>query len=101
MLSHINDIIVPVEMRSMPILEIDEDTLQIEAVECTDSHLIVHLQDGRQLHTPLRWYPKLLCATSAQRQNYRVVPFGDGIHWPELDEDLSVQGMLRGIHQHA
>jgi Protein of unknown function (DUF2442) len=52
------------------------------------------LKDGRKITTPLWWYPRLLRATPQQRANYELSPFG--VHWPEIDEDLSVAGMLRG-----
>jgi Protein of unknown function (DUF2442) len=54
----------------------------------------VTLADGRKIVTPLEWYPRLQQATAAQRANFEIMPMG--IHWPEIDEDLSVAGMLRG-----
>jgi hypothetical protein len=65
------------------------------AVEVTDSELIVRLADGRTIATPLVWYPTLLAGTPEQRQNVTLTPVG--IHWPDLDEDLSVAGMLAGV----
>ncbi len=64
------------------------------AVEFESNMLRVTLQDGRIIATPLKWYPALIAATPEQRAHYELG--FDGIHWPELDEDLSVQGMLRG-----
>ena len=64
------------------------------SVRTTDTELIVSLSDGRRISTPLAWYPVLLAASVSQRQHYELSPFG--IHWPDLDEDLSVSGMLRG-----
>ena len=52
------------------------------------------LADGRKIATPLAWYPRLLNATPAQRDSYEIMPMG--IHWPEIDEDLGIAGMLRG-----
>ncbi|WP_246335790.1 DUF2442 domain-containing protein [Azomonas macrocytogenes] len=57
--------------------------------------------DGRLISTPLAWYPRLLNATPAQRSNWEVCGAGQGIHWPDLDEDLSTEGMLRGLRSKA
>ena len=64
------------------------------SVDFSDDMLIVRLADGREIATPLVWYPRLQNATSEQRQNMELSLLG--IHWHELDEDLSVAGMLRG-----
>ncbi len=66
------------------------------AVEITDDALTVHLDDGRTITTPLAWYPRLVFATPEERNIYEILGRGEGIHWPELDEDLSVVGMLAG-----
>ena len=63
-------------------------------VEVTDDTLTVDLEDGRTISVPLEWYPRLVHGTKAERRKWRVSPFG--IHWPDLDEDISVQGLLRG-----
>ena len=63
---------------------------------CTDDALIVNLADGRTIITPLAWYPRLLHATPAQRAHWERAGGGFGIYWPDLDEDLSVGGVLRG-----
>ncbi len=60
----------------------------------TSDRLIVELKDGRTISTPLIWYPRLLHATPAERRNVEVS--GYGVHWPDLDEDLSIRGMLLG-----
>ena len=78
----------------MNILEIDAHELRIAQVETSETELSVTLRDGRIISTPLWWYPKLLAATPEQRANYEVMPMG--IHWPDIDEDLSVAGMLSG-----
>lgn len=65
-------------------------------VRLTDDTLIVAFEDGRVLHVPLEWFPRLRSATPEQRANFRLIGRGVGIHWPELDEDLSVQGLLSG-----
>jgi len=64
---------------------------------CTDDQLIVDLEDGRVIATPLVWYPRLLDATPEQRANWELIGRGEGIHWPDVDEDLSVEGMLKGL----
>jgi hypothetical protein len=61
---------------------------------CDDAFLTVELADGRRITTPLWWYPRLVKAAPAQRAN--VEPSRFGVHWEEVDEDLSVDGMLRG-----
>ena len=58
--------------------------------------LSVRMKDGRTISVPLSWYPKLLHATAEQRRNWRIVGGGYGIHWPDIDEDLSTEGLLRG-----
>ncbi|MGH9500108.1 MAG: DUF2442 domain-containing protein [Terriglobales bacterium] len=65
-------------------------------VQCTDDTLSVSLRDGRVIAVPLVWYPRLLNATPTQRRNWTIVGGGYGIHWPDLDEDLSSEGLLRG-----
>ncbi len=65
-------------------------------VRVSDDELEVWLTDGRRIAVPLVWYPRLLQATAAQRQNWELLGDGEGIHWPDVDEDLSVEGLLRG-----
>jgi Protein of unknown function (DUF2442) len=69
---------------------------KIKAVRIDEDALTVDLADGRTLGTPLAWYPRLLHATPEQRHNFVISGAGYGIHWPDIDEDLSVQGMLAG-----
>ncbi|QDM17582.1 DUF2442 domain-containing protein [Tardiphaga sp. vice352] len=78
----------------MSTLEIDVGDLRARSVECSATDLIVTLRDGRKIATPLDWYPRLNAASAAQRANYEIMPMG--IHWPEIDEDLSIAGMLQG-----
>jgi Protein of unknown function (DUF2442) len=65
-------------------------------VAFNDDALSVSLRDGRVISVPLVWYPRLLKATSAQRNNWKIAGGGYGIHWPDIDEDLSTEGLLRG-----
>jgi hypothetical protein len=78
----------------MSTLEIDVGDLRANAVEFTATELVVTLANGRKIVTPLDWYPRLKQATAAQRANFEIMAMG--IHWPEIDEDLSVAGMLKG-----
>ncbi len=66
------------------------------AIDVTDSTLTVWLVDGRSISVPLRWYPRLQHATPEERANAEVVGAGEGLHWPKLDEDISVEGLLAG-----
>lgn len=78
----------------MSTLEIDVGDLRARSVDFTTTELVVTLADGRKIVTPLDWYPRLKSASAAARQHYEIMPMG--IHWPELDEDLSIAGMLKG-----
>jgi hypothetical protein len=69
---------------------------RVSAVEVTADALTVSLMDGRTISVPLAWYPRLLNATARQRRNWQIAGGGYGIHWPEIDEDLSTEGPLRG-----
>ena len=69
---------------------------RVTGVEFTDDELSVALMDGRTISVPLVWFPRLLNATVAQRSNWEISGGGYGIHWPEIDEDLSTEGLLRG-----
>jgi hypothetical protein len=78
----------------MSTLEIDVGDLRPRSVEITANELVVTLSDGRKIATPLDWYPRLRNASAEQRANYEIMPMG--IHWPDLDEDLGIVGMLKG-----
>jgi hypothetical protein len=78
------------------ILTIGDRTLGIADVDCTDQDLVVSLKDGRRIVTPLWWYPPLYHAAPEQRRRWELAGAGRGIHWPDVDEDLSLEGMLRG-----
>ncbi|MCA1732483.1 MAG: DUF2442 domain-containing protein, partial [Acidobacteria bacterium] len=69
---------------------------RITGVRVTDDSLSIDLLDGRSLTVPLAWYPRLLDASAAQRSNFRIVGGGFVIHWPDVDEHLSSQGLLGG-----
>jgi Protein of unknown function (DUF2442) len=78
----------------MSTLEIEIGDLRARAVEFTPSELVVTLVDGRKIATPLEWYPRLQRASPEQRANFEIMPMG--IHWPDLDEDFGIVGMLKG-----
>jgi hypothetical protein len=65
-------------------------------VHVTDEVLTVDLSDGRSVSVPTAWFPRLANATSSERDNWRFIGTGQGLHWPDLDEDLSVEGILAG-----
>ena len=65
-------------------------------VTTSDDTLTVELSDGRSLSVPLTWYPRLTHATPAERSNWRMIGRGQGIHWPDVDEDISVESLLAG-----
>jgi len=69
---------------------------QAQHVTVTDDTLTVDLVDGRTVSVPLAWYPRLTHGTASERENWRLVGRGEGIHWPDLDEDVSVEGLLAG-----
>jgi hypothetical protein len=70
---------------------------KVKNVRCTRDSLRVDLHDGRSIIVPLAWYPRLLHATAKQRSNWKIAGGGYGIHWPDIDEDLCVDGLLRGL----
>jgi hypothetical protein len=75
----------------MRIIELDSTAVDVTV---TDEQLIVMLADGRELAIPLAWFPRLFVATEQQRRNWRFTGRGQGIHWPDLDEDISVASLL-------
>ena len=78
----------------MSTLQLDVGDLRPCAVEFTATDLVVTLADGRKIATPLDWYPRLMRASPRERRNFELMPMG--IHWPDLDEDLGIAGMLKG-----
>ena len=65
-------------------------------IDVSDDTLTVDLSDGRTISVPIDWFPRLVHATPQERDNWRLIGTGEGIHWPDLDEDLSVEGLLAG-----
>lgn len=77
----------------MPILAVTHEPAAID-VEIEDAAIRIALADGREISAPLEWFPRLRDATPEQRRNWRLIGRGEGIHWPDLDEDISVNGLL-------
>jgi hypothetical protein len=80
----------------MTILAVKLDISDAVDVSVTDDTLTVELSDGRTISVPLEWYPRLVNGTSEERNNWRIIGRGQGIHWEELDEDISVEGIIAG-----
>lgn len=72
-----------------------------QAVEFDDDMMHVSLADGRVISVPIVWFPRLSRATQDQLENYEISPAGIGIHWPDIDEDLSVAGLMAGVDLRA
>jgi hypothetical protein len=79
----------------MTILTLAVDPVAVE-VHVSDSMLRVVLEDGRDLSVPIEWFPRLRGASQAARENWRFIGRGEGIHWSDLDEDISIEGLLAG-----
>lgn len=75
---------------------VDTREMLATAVEVTDDTLAVQLADGRTIAAPLAWYPRLMYATAAERNSWRLIGGGRGVHWPAVDEDVSVANLLAG-----
>jgi len=75
---------------------IDSAASRATTVRLTEDTLVVDLADGRTVSVPLAWYPRLLQGSPEERANHRLIGEGEGIHWPDLDEDVSVENILAG-----
>jgi hypothetical protein len=71
---------------------------QAQNISCDETTIKVEFVDGRTVTAPLVWFPRLAKATQKQLSNWQILGDGEGIHWPDVDEDLSVQGLLIGSH---
>ena len=74
----------------------NEVEARAQAVVVTDEALVVDLVDGRTITVPLAWYPRLAHGSPTERSRWRFIGEGEGIHWPDLDEDISIEGILAG-----
>ena len=70
---------------------------RIRGIKVSDAEITAHLRDGRVISVPLAWSWRLSEATPAQRANFKIIGDGQGVHWPDVDEDISAEGMLHGI----
>ena len=80
----------------MSILTVETTVAKADHVVVTDEALTVELVDGRTISVPLAWYPRLLYGKPEERNKWRLIGQGEGIHWPDLDEDISVEGLQLG-----
>ena len=80
----------------MSISAVEIEVPTAEKVTITDHILSVELSDGRTISVPMAWYPRLLHATKEERNNWRLIGKGHGIHWKDLDEDISIENLLAG-----
>ena len=80
----------------MSISAVEKVVSAAESVTVTDDTLTVELSDGRTISAPLAWFPRLLHATKEERNNWRLIGRGQGIHWEDIDEDISVENLLAG-----
>ncbi|MBI4378128.1 MAG: DUF2442 domain-containing protein [Nitrospinae bacterium] len=80
----------------MNISAIEIEVPRVEDVKVTEDTLTFDLSDGRTISVPLEWFPRLLNATPRERNNWRLIGRGHGIHWEDIDEDISVEGLLAG-----
>lgn len=69
---------------------------RVNSVSCTEQELIVFLVDGRNISVPIVWFPRLAKANAQQKADYEILGDGEGIHWPQIDEDISVFGIIAG-----
>ena len=76
---------------------VDKTEVRIKKIQITGDTITAHLVDGRTISVPLVWSWRLSEATPEQRENYEIIGDGEGVHWPDIDEDISAEGMLYGI----
>lgn len=80
----------------MTTLAVEPNPSDVIDVAVTEDTLTVELSDGRSISVPIEWYPRLVHGTQEERNNWRIIGRGQGIHWESLDEDISVEGLLAG-----
>ncbi len=80
----------------MTTLAVELRMVSAQNIQVTDEALIVDLSDGRTVSVPLAWFPRLLHGSPAERNKWRLIGDGEGIHWPDLDEDISVENLILG-----
>lgn len=80
----------------MSTLVIEVQAASAQNVGVSEDELLVDLADGRRISVPLAWFPRLIHGSPTERDNWRLIGNGEGIHWPDLDEDISVEGLIFG-----
>lgn len=80
----------------MTILKAEPRVAAVKSVSVTQDDLVAELEDGRTISVPLAWFPRLLDGTPEERDNWRLIGQGEGIHWPNLDEDISAANLVFG-----
>ena len=80
----------------MTTLKAEVHHVRVSSLALSDESLTVQLRDGRTISAPLAWYPRLLDGTDEERSNWRLIGEGEGIHWPDLDEDISADNLVLG-----
>jgi len=80
----------------MSTLSVSLEEPRAQRVSVTKDSVVVDLRDGRTVSAPLAWYPRLLHGTPEERGNWRLIGSGEGVHWPDLDEDLSIESLVSG-----
>jgi hypothetical protein len=80
----------------MNTLTVDLQSVKAQRVTITEDTLAIDLSDGRTISVPLAWYPRLVHATSQEQNHWRLIGKGEGVHWPDLEEDISVEGLILG-----
>ncbi|MCL0035589.1 DUF2442 domain-containing protein [Thermodesulfovibrionales bacterium] len=80
----------------MTISAVELDIPSAEGVTVTEDSLIVDLSDGRTISVPLAWFPRLMHSTQEERNNWRLIGRGHGIHWEDIDEDINIEGLIAG-----
>ena len=80
----------------MTTLKAEAQAAKAQHVAVEEDTLTVEMTDGRTISLPLAWYPRLLHGTQDERNNWRLIGKGEGIHWPEIDEDISVDNLMLG-----
>ncbi|MBN1648510.1 MAG: DUF2442 domain-containing protein [Spirochaetales bacterium] len=84
----------------MSSLKTEIEIANLTKIKINDESIIVDFDDGRTISLPTSWYPRLQYGSQKERDNYHMIGNGEGIHWPDLDEDISIEGLISGIRSH-
>jgi hypothetical protein len=80
----------------MTILKAELIAATVQGIEISDDEIRIDLSDGRKVSAPLTWYPRLLHGSAQERSHWRLIGGGEGVHWPDLDEDISAENLIFG-----